>query len=170
MIFSQYEDSYLIYLAKEHNAKAFKILFEKYQIISNSILRRFDFPDMEKEDLLLDSYTIFLKCIQIYKETNKFYNLYTVSFKRMLIKKKKKIKNCLYLEESMHNTYNFSETPYSIYDIVFENDLQRRIYSLICRGYSYHDISEITGIPIKNVYYQVRKIKDMSKKEQKKVN
>lgn len=170
MVFSQYEDSYLIYLAKEHNAKAFKILFEKYQIISNYIIKKFNIPDIEKEDLLLDSYTIFLKCIQIYKETNKFYNLYTISLKRMVIKKIKRIKPCIYLEEPIYNVYNDEYRGVTFYDIVFDNDVQRQIYNLLCKGYSYQEVSELLNISIKNIYYQVRRMKDMTQKKQKKIN
>ena len=88
--------------------------------------------------------------------------------KRMIIKKMRNINPCLYLEEPIYCKGSVA-LGYSVYDVSFENDIQKEIYDLIKRGYSYQEVAMLLNTTIKNIYYQLRRMKDITLKHQKKL-
>ena len=77
-------DLELLTRIKEHDELALEAMFEKYKPLIYTKIKKYNFPDSEKEDYLQEGRIILVKAIDNYREDNKMQKTFTKYFELLL--------------------------------------------------------------------------------------
>ena len=160
MDFYVFNDFELIYLIKQHNEKALKILYEKYRLILYKMMSDKRIYGSLKEELVQEGLFTLYKCIRAFDGNQSFYKYFKVSVERMVARAfyNHKIKECVLNEDFFENIIEEDEIHYGV-EINFQNELQKIIASEIMAGLKLREISQKYNIHPSKIYYEFRKIK-----------
>ena len=163
MDFYVFNDFELIYLIKQHNDKAFKIMYDKYKIILYKMMSDRRIYGSLKEELVQEGLFTLYKCIRSFDGNQSFYKYFKVSIERLVARAfyNNKIKECVFNEDYFENIIEEEETHYSV-EIDFQNELQKLIVNEIKNGMKLRDIAKKYNIHPSKIYYEFRKIKSNS--------
>ena len=163
MIFKDFNDFELIYLIKDHNEKALKLLIDKYEVILRKILYDKKIYGYLYEELVLEGIFLLYKCVRCFDGAQNFYKYYAISVIRMVGKHLSKIKlneKVVSIAQIADIKENEGEREYCHID--FENHLQIQIAEGIKDGYKLKEISEILNVDVSKIYYEFSKMKKRS--------
>lgn len=163
MIFKDFNDFELIYLIKEHNEKALKLLIDKYEVILRKTLYDKKIYGYLYEELVLEGIFLLYKCVRCFDGVQNFYKYFAISVVRMIGKHLSKIRlneTIVSIAQIADVVENESERQYC--HIEFENHLQIQIAEGIKNGYSLKEISKILDVDASKIYYEFSKMKKRS--------
>lgn len=163
MDFYLFNDFELIYLVKEHNEKALKILYDKYKIVLYKMMSDKRIYGTLKEELVQEGLFTLYKCIRAFDGNQNFYKYFKVSVERMVARAfyNHKIKESVFNEDFFENIVEEDEVRYEV-EIKFQNELQKIIAKEIMAGLKLKEISKKYNIHTSKIYYEFRKMKSNS--------
>lgn len=166
-MFKDYNDYELIYLHREKNEKAFKVLMEKYIPFIKKSIYEYNLK-YQIEDCMQECLIVLMHCVNTYDMDSKcmFFTYFSVCVKRRIIKFiRLEIKySALEYNDSLQYEYLEEDESNSFFkekEVNFSTELDNLIYLEIFKeGISAREFAKKYNLDIKKVYnatYKVRK-------------
>ena len=175
-------DYELLYLAKENNEEAVKILYKKYYNLLHIKAEKYHkFPKINKEDLFNEAILAFYSAIDSYEDDTKFITYLNVCidsaltnyckshnrYKNKVLNESKSLfeENLSALEDNKLNPENIimEETEYQILKEKIISALtwkEELIFVLKVQNYTTKEIAEITDNNLKSIYNIIKRIRN----------
>lgn len=168
-VFNDYE---LIYLCKEHNEKALKVLVKKYEEITSIYIKTFSRDLIDIEFLLSEGIRLLYYCIQNFDNITPLYPFFKGCLRNTLYTyfKRKRITTVIFENYNMFDNYSnsFNEDVAVCPPIRFTTKLQKTIIDGIASGKKPKVIAEDLNIDARKIYYELIKLRKMNNKKIKK--
>lgn len=190
MLYKDYNDYELIYLAQEENEDAINIIYQKYNpIIYKKCLKYLPIlKGMELNDLLQECYLVLNYTIKSFNQDkdNTFYTFFNICLDRYLVSEYKKNNNTKnkYLNESI-SLDSLDDDNNSLIDLISDNknieqefieneeitniynkiiakltELEECVFILKIQSYSYKEIADILDKDVKSIDNTMQRIKN----------
>lgn len=165
---NNFNDYELVYLITNHNEKALKIFYEKYEEVFKYYLYKNKIGWKDYEFLLDEGRQLIFYCIQVYNGICPFFAFYKLCTIRLIMKyfKKRRIQE-LNIEGFEFESILNDELQEEPIKFVFKNAIQDKIAEGIMEGKKLNQIAKDLALNPKKVYYEFEKMKMNNQKLKK---
>lgn len=187
MIYKEFNDYEILYMVRE-DLGAFDFMLNKYdpliKKIATSLCNSYKLYNLDYEELLQEGRFALYKAINTYDENREilFFTYVFSSVKKAMLKVIQTLNNnknkALFYHEDLDDCYLIPSSDDDNIDLIIDSefynniiyiksklkDLDSQIFELKYNGFSYRDISELLGIPIKLVDNRMTQIRNKIKK------
>ncbi|MBQ8292437.1 MAG: sigma-70 family RNA polymerase sigma factor [Bacilli bacterium] len=166
--FGKINDNELLYLIQEGSEEALELMFQKYDPLIKTKMKRFKIEADIAEDCLQEGRLMLLKAIKLYdassnKTFNKYFDLILTNRLISLLRENKRKDNITYMTEEIEDANNRENKELENFDYskLKLSDMEKEIYKMrFLRNFKVSDICQILKVSEKTVYNSIQRIKN----------
>lgn len=162
MYYANCNDYELLYLIREGSEQALNLLYQKYYIYINKIVRSVNIPKYKKEDLIQEGVDVLFASIKNFnpdKFNKTFFNYFKFSLERRIYRL---LSHSTYYDSNIvlsdfvaKDDYNIHSDKIMIYRSLLEDEIEIEIFEeCLLEGLSLVAYAKKKGIPYKKIYYK----------------